>query len=372
MFTGIQSGHLILRAAKAVAVCSLVVGLACNVEALPGEPNPNDDPELQCSLPTSAIFDGGPGPDGIPALEYPEIAGGSSAEFVVRADDRVLGLEVNGVARAYPLRILWWHELINDTLGGQDVLVSYCPLTGSGLVFDPDVNGRIRNFGVSGLIYENNLMMFDRETRSLWNQLLLGSQCGPERGAELSRLPVVETTWEAWRHLHPTSTIVTFNTGYERDYATYPYGNYDRPTNAMTLFPSSPWDRSHPAKELVLGVHVGAVSAAYPFGVLEALGSAVALNDTLGGRPILVTYDAAHRTARAFDRRVDDTPLTLHVMDTSRVTFRDEETGSVWDNRGMAIAGPLAGAELEPLSDAYTLFWFSWSVFHPNTRLPDL
>jgi hypothetical protein len=371
MSNHLQSGHATRWVIRTAAFCGLALNLAC-VDVESSEPDPKNPPDLQCSLPTSAIFDGGPGPDGIPALEYPEIAGGPAAEFVIRADDRVLGLEINGAARAYPLRIMWWHELVNDTLGGEDVLVSYCPLTGSGLAFDPEVNGQIRNFGVSGLLYENNLMMFDRDTRSLWNQLLLGSQCGPERGAELTRLPIVETTWGAWRSLHPQTTIVTLNTGYSRDYDRYPYGTYDQPNNATTFFPSSTWDRSRPPKELVLGVHEGAASAAYPLEALASLGSAVAHNDTVGGRPILVTYVGAHRTMRGFDRTVNGQPFTFVVADSGGFVLRDVETGSLWDARGVAVAGPLQGAALERLADAYTLFWFSWSVFHPSTRLPDL
>ncbi len=372
MHIGIQSDQHTRGAAWAAVALGLVLTMGCSVDAEPGEPGPANPPNLQCSIPTSAIFDGGPGPDGIPALEYPEIAGGPAAEFVVRDDDRVLGLEVNGTARAYPLRILWWHELVNDTLGGEYVLVSYCPLTGSGLAFDPNVNGRIKDFGVSGLLYENNLMMFDRETRSLWSQLLLGSQCGEERGAELVRLPIVETTWGAWRGLHPQTTIVTLNTGYPRDYDRYPYGTYDQPDNPTTLFPSSEWDPSRPPKELVLGIHDGDASVAYPIGLLAGLGRAVAHNDTVAGLPVLVTYIDASRTMRAFDRRVDGQPATFAVADSGAFTLRDTETGSLWDARGVAVAGPLTGARLEPLADAYTLFWFSWSVFYPTTRLPDL
>ena len=150
-----------------------------------------------CDLFSNLVFDGGVGRDGIPALTTPDI-GTEDDEALLRDVDRILGVAINGTARAYPFFVLWWHEIVNDTLGGEPVLVTYCPLTGSGLAFDPRHDGRALNFGVSGLLFENNLMMFDRETESLWPQLLLGAGCGPERGAELRRVPVVETTWGEW------------------------------------------------------------------------------------------------------------------------------------------------------------------------------
>jgi hypothetical protein len=333
----------------------------------PSEP----PPRLECTIPQSDFYDGGPGPDGIPALDFPEVARDEAAWQALQDTDRVLGITVDGEARAYPLAILWWHEMVNDTLGGRNILVSYCPLTGSGLAFDPIFDGELKIFGVSGLLYENNLIMFDRQTRSLWNQLLLGSQCGPDRGKALPRIPIIETTWSHWRALHPNTTVVTRNTGWERNYDEYPYGDYDREANDRTLFPSSPWDESRPPKELVLGVHDDGDAAAYPFGMLAEAGPAAAINDQVGTRPIFVTYVDLHRTARAFDRRVNGTTLTFSLSGSGGLLFEDAETGSRWNARGEATAGPLAGERLEPVADAYTLFWFAWSVFHPETRLPN-
>ena len=320
-----------------------------------------------CSIPTSRIFDGGPGRDGIPALNLPEVVPAGAASFF-RDEDRVLGLELNGAARAYPLLVLWWHEVVNDTLGGEPVLLSYCPLTGSGIAFDPVLDGETRNFGVSGLLFENNLIMFDRQTESLWNQLLLGAQCGPDRGRARERLPLVETTWGQWRSLHPNTTVVDTSTGFDRSYGTYPYGTYDQPDNPVTLFPSSTWSDARPPKELVLGIHEGDSAVAYPFGVLAGFGAAVALNDSIAGRPILVTYLDGTRTARAFDRTLGDTVLTFRLVGNGP-QLQDAETGSTWNALGEAIAGPLAGRRLSPLVDAYTLFWFAWSVYYPDSRL---
>ena len=324
--------------------------------------------DLDCSIPQDQLVDGGPGRDAIPAIDLPELVDAADAGFMLDSD-RVLGVEINGVARAYPLFVMWWHEIANDTVGDAIVVVSYCPLTGSGLAFDAFADGDFRVFGVSGLLFENNLIMFDRQTGSLWNQLLMGSQCGPDAGKVLTRLSIVETTWKQWRAAHPGTTVLTTDTGYDRPYGAYPYGNYNQPNNGETLFPSSDYSKERPPKELVLGVRENSATVAYPFGILGEEGQAVAVNDQIGGRPILVTYLDSEKTARAFDRRVGDQTLTFTVTDSATLTLTDEETRSTWDWRGIAIEGSFRGERLTPLPDAWTLFWFSWSVYYPDTRI---
>jgi hypothetical protein len=330
---------------------------------------PEVSPTFTCLISSDEIFDAGVGRDGIPALDFPESVAAPAASGFMHDTMRVIGVEVNGEARAYPLFLFWWHEIVNDTLGGQQVLVSYCPLTGSGLAFDPAFDGKARIFGVSGLLFENNLVMFDRETESLWVQMLMGAQCGPERGAPLFRIPVVETTWGHWKALHPATAVITDQTGFDRPYGAYPFGGYDEPDNDVTLLPSSPWNRKRPPKELTLGVKVGLAAAAYPFGVLEELGPVAAVNDQVGPQPILVTWVGAARTARAFARRVGGRALSFDVAEASILTFRDRETGSTWDAGGEAVSGPLRGERLKPLEDAWTLFWFAWSVYYPGTHI---
>ncbi len=323
---------------------------------------------LQCNIDTDRFFDGGPGRDGIPSLSHPTILTAADATFM---DDtmRVIGVEIDGEARAYPLFILWWHEIINDTLANRPILVSYCPLTGSGLGFHASVAGLSRRFGVSGLLFENNLVMFDRETESLWIQLLMGSQCGTSRGEMLDRIPVFETTWEHWRMLHPQTTVVSEETGFSRNYGAYPYEDYDDIGNPVLFFPSSPFSTARPTKEPILGIREAGGAAAYPSGILADLGDAVAINDEVAARPVLVTYVREYNAARAFDRRVDGQTLNFAVTGSTSFTLTDAETGSTWNQLGIATDGPLAGNQLQPLADAWTIFWFSWSVFYPETRL---
>ncbi len=328
--------------------------------------------DLDCSIPSSQLYSGQV-PDGIPALTFPRLLSAVDAPRAYNDDDRVLGVVINGTARAYPLVILWWHEIVNDTLGGEPVLVTYCPLTGSGLAFDPRIRGRVRNFGVSGLLYENNLVMFDRlsggGTESLWTQLLMGAQCGTEKGAALTRVSVVETTWARWRQLYPETTVLSKATGHTRNYGAYPYGNYDAPDNPERLFPGSPWNPARPPKELVLGVLTNSAAAAYPFGILDTASASVAINDTLGGKPILVSFHHPSRTARAYLRELEGQVLEFDLSDPENLTLRDRQTGSTWNELGAATAGPLVGKRLTPVTDAWTMFWFAWSIFHPETRI---
>ena len=324
-----------------------------------------------CNVPTDLIFDGGPGRDGIPALTNPEVLSANAADFL-SPGRRVLGLVVNGEPRAYPLIVMWWHEMVNDTLGGEPVLVTYCPLTGSGVAFDPVVDGQLRNFGVSGLLFENNLIMFDRETESLWTQLGMFSMCGEEVGTVLDRLPVIETTWGYWKKLYPNTTIVSTNTGFDRAYGEYPYGNYDVPFNPVTLFPSSPYSDARPPKEPILGLMEGEAFKAFPFFALRdgiGGGDGGVVNDSVAGLPVVVTYVIDDLTAIAFDRRVGDQTLTFAVADTAAMTLTDAETGSTWDALGNAIGGPLMGEQLRQLTDAHQVFWFAWSVFRRSTAL---
>ncbi len=370
---GISSCDMIqIHKIIAAAVLSSTVLTACGGDNPTGNDSGDTNNSVACDLFSNFVFDGGPGRDGIPALTNPDVAPDSSpdASFLT-PDSRVIGVVQNGAARAYPMAVMWWHEIANDTLGGEPILVTYCPLTGSGLAFDPRVGGTTLNFGVSGLLFENNLMMFDRATESLWPQLLYSARCGTSKGAVLNRIPVVETTWGAWLALHPNSTVVTRNTGFVRQYGLYPYGDYDVPTNGRLLFPSSPFSSLRPPKELMLGVTLNSESAAYPFGALSTKGSGsiAVVGDTVGGRPIVVTFDKASQTARAFDARVGTQTLSFVVSASDSTMIEDTGSSSKWTAAGLAVSGPMSGTQLSLIADSYTVFWFAWSIFHPETDL---
>lgn len=306
----------------------------------------------------------------IPELDRPELAG-TSASFM-HDTDRVMGIEIDGEARAYPFGILWWHEVVNDTLGGQPILVSYCPLTGSGVVFDARVGGERREFIVSGLLFNTNLVMLDRQTESLWNQMLLSSQCGMDRGTILARHSVVETTWEDWKNRHPNTTVLTPNTGFvNRPYFQYPYGDYADPDNDFVDFlpPSTTWSRELKTKELVLGVFDGSDAVAFSLERLAAAGVSQVVNDQVGSTPFVVAARSQWNTAQAFDRRVNGETLTFTLTNPGPFIMTDDQTGSVWDIHGVAISGPMMGQKLTLVADSYTAFWFAWSLYYPSIRV---
>jgi hypothetical protein len=354
---------------------SVPVGLLCALLF-----QPSDRSFAQCTVSRDFLVSGGPGKDGIPALTSPRVVTAEEGDAFMRPDYLVLGVVMNGEARAYPHNILWWHEIINDVLGGTPMVVTYCPLTGSGIVFDPMVDGQHLNFGTSGLLFDNNLVMFDRATDSLWSQMKTEAVCGDLMRTRLAFYPVVQSTWEAWKGLHPETTIVSFDTGFSRGYHDYPYGNYDQTYYTKILFPHSFVDPRLPEKALVLGIlHPVYRSAAraYPHATLATLGDRVAVNDDYLGQPLLIVFDAVAQMAIPFDRRVEHPALgdagqalTFDVVDEGVFPFEleDRETGSLWSLTGLALEGPLAGAQLE-LVTAYSAMWFAWGSFHTGSDI---
>ncbi len=329
-----------------------------------------EPPNLDCSIPTTEIFSAA-SRDAIPAITLPEVVG-ANASFM-EPDDRVLGVVVNGEARAYPFGILWWHEVVNDTLGGENILVTYCPLTGSGLAFDPLVGGQLRNFAVSGLLWQTNLIMIDLENESLWNQMLLGSQCGIDRGTAFNRFPIVETDWATWIQDYPGTTVMTPNTGVQgqRPYFSYPYFDYAEPSNDFVdfLVPGTTWSRELKTKELVLGVFDGSTATAYPLEAFAAQGNAVVVNDVVSSTPIVVTYRSEGNVAIAFERVVNDQTLTFDVTNEAPFRMVDTETSTAWNSRGEGVAGTLSGQQLAPVEDAFVAFWFAWSLYYPSIEV---
>jgi uncharacterized protein DUF3179 len=220
---------------------------------------------------------GGPPKNGIPALDHPAFVSASEADRSLKAQDMILGIELSGVAKAYPVRILNWHEVVNDDVGEQPVLISWCPLCGSGLVYDPQANGRRHTFGVSGLLYQQNLLLFDHDTESLWSQLRGGAVAGPLAGTSLRLLSVTMTTWRSWKAEHPQTLVLSFQTGYKRDYARDPYSDWllDR--------------------HMALVISMNGETKIYPFSELKKAGPT--LQDDLTGLMFTILFDAKQQSA---------------------------------------------------------------------------
>jgi hypothetical protein len=333
-----------------------------------GESNTGDNTnETECSISTDVLVSGGVSKDGIPALTNP-LTIPAAAETYLSDESRVIGLLIDGQPLAIPHNILWWHEIVNLDAAGEPLAVTYCPLTGSSLAFDrTNIGGR--EFGVSGLLFQNNLTMYDRggTDESLWPQMNRAAGCGSLDGTTLTMAPVVEMSWAGWRSLHPTTEVLSNQTGFNRNYtaAGYPYGDYESLNNARLLF-AMPIDDRRPPKERVLGVPAGDGGAAYPFGLLDDGSVMRAIADTVGGEPIVVFWDLARRAAMAYRPTLGGAPLSFEVREGRIV---DTMTQSAWEVDGRAVEGPRAGERLEPVAEAYVAFWFAWATFQPETRI---
>ena len=320
-----------------------------------------------CTIPAEQIINGGPGKDGIPALTTPDAVTAFDGDSFLTGSDLVVGVAINGEAHAYPHNVFWWHEVVNDILGGKAIVVSFCLLTGSAMVHDPVIGGSSQNFGVSGLLFDNNLIMFDRATDSLWSQMQVSSICGDFAETRPKLLPVVQSTWKAWKELQPETTVVSFNTGFDRNYNRYPYGNYDQLDDTELLFPHTFIDPRLRMKELVLGIVKGGVARAYPY---EGLGQRAAVNDEVNGEPVLVVFDKDSQMALPFGRTVDGEVLRFEVSPANGFPFelRDVGTGTLWNLSGLAVEGPLAGSRLQPIA-TFSPMWFAWASFHRGTEV---
>lgn len=276
----------------------------------------------KCLVPCDEIVMGCPTKDCIPALSRggeAEMVAAESDEAAYLSDDAVvLGVAMDGEARAYPHNILWWHEIYNDQIGQTDYSVTFCPLTGSGIVFRGQLDGKSTDFGVSGRLYNSNLVMYDRGAKedTFWVQMIGQGVRGPQKGERLETMPVVETTWATWKKMHPDTLVVSSDTGHSRDYSRYPYADY-RTDDSDTHRPTNPdYKDTYRAKDRVLGLVGDSTSRAYAFPELQKKGDRVVVNDRFEGEPIVVAFEAFEGrerlgTAIPFSATVDGRELTF-------------------------------------------------------------
>jgi len=270
-------------------------------------------------IPVNDIKKGGPPRDGIPSLDDPEFVAADDATYL-KDKDRVLGLSINGIAHAYPIRILNYHEIVNDVIGGAAVVVTYCPLCGSGTAFEAAIDGRSYEFGVSGLLYNSDVLMYDRETGSLWSQLMVQAVTGPMQGTRLQQLPLSNTSWQEWVQRHPETRVLSNKTGYSRNYRVDPYPNYGR--SGKLYFPVTHSSKRYRRKDIVMGLEIDGQFKAYPLRELKKGENRFA--DKFAGEEFSVEFDAKHQTARIVKADGPEIPTTM-------------------------------------------AFWFAWYAFHPET-----
>ncbi len=332
-------------------------------------PPPVIDPNL--------IVSGGPPPDGIPSIDVPQFVSPADADFITSDEEPVIAIEVNGDARAYPVQILTWHELVNDVVGDVPVAIAYCPLCNSAVAFERDFGKRTLTFGTSGSLYQSALVMYDRQTESLWAHFTGQGVVGHFAGAELVHVPVQTVSFGAWREANPDGKVLSTDTGFQRSYGSNPYVGYDQEdTGPIGSFFNGEVDPRLLAKARIVGVDDDSGSVAVR---LDDLREAGALPVTEAGRNLVVFHQAGLVSALdtgaiAEGKEVGQTGVFVAESDGQSLTFsqnddgsfQDDQTGSTWNIFGTATAGDLEGNQLEAVPHLDT-FWFAWATYQPDT-----
>jgi hypothetical protein len=320
--------------------------------------------EEKSIVPIDQIVSGGPPPDGIPSIDNPKFISVQEASKFLKDSELVLGININGDIRAYPLQILVWHEIVNDKVGGViPVAVTYCPLCFTNQVFNRTIDGGqdIVEFGTSGKLYNSNLVMYDRTSKSLWSQALAEGIVGKYAGTKLERVPFDIAHWKQWKQLYPDSKVLSRDTGSNRPYGADPYGDYY--TNSDVLFPVSNKDDRLGLKEIVVGFENKGQYKAYK---LQEIEHKKVINDQINGKAIAL-FSLYPFMVRAYDPIAQGQTLEFNYNPKSK-NFLDKQTGSEWNFEGKAIGGQMKGKQLIrlPFDEG---FWFEWVAFHPGTTL---
>ena len=328
------------------------------------------------SVQYSEIFSGGVPRDGIPPIDDPKFVSVVEADGWLEEKEPVIALELNGDARAYPLQILTWHEIVNDTVGGIPVAATFCPLCNSAIVFDRRLDGVLYDFGVSGNLRNSDLIMWDRQTQSWWQQLTGEAIVGQLTGQRLAILPATIVAWQDFKDTYPEAQVLSRDTGHSRNYGSNPYVGYDEVGQSPFLFFGKTDERLLPT-ERVAALTVEDEAIAFPFSFLEA---ERVVNYSASGQDLVVFFRPGVRSALdgfriADSREVGSTGIFLQDLEGQTLAFSkdsdgflDQETGSRWNIFGQALSGPLAGSQLTPVVHA-NHFWFAWAAFRPDTKV---
>lgn len=271
-------------------------------------------------IPEDLIKHGGPPRDGIPSIDEPKFL--SIKDAKIKPDARVMGVVRNGIAKAYPILVMNWHEIVNDQFGDEPIAITYCPLCGTGMAFESTVDGKVLKFGVSGLLFNSDVLLYDRQTESLWSQLMVQSVAGPMKSRLLTPVVVAHTSFKDWQARHPNTLVLSSQTGHGRDYQRNPYAGYEDSKSIMFQVRHSS-ERFHP-KELVMGAIRQGKQKAWPFSEMRKAGATI--KDTLDGKPVTIEFDDENQTARLIGEDGKEMPTVLS-------------------------------------------FWFAWYAFHPETEV---
>lgn len=328
------------------------------------------------SVPYSEILSGGPPKDGILPIDAPQFIPVTEADEWLADREPVVFVQVNDEAKAYPIQILMWHEIVNDTVGGEPLMVSFCPLCNTAIAFKRTFDGTVLDFGTTGRLRYSNLIMYDRQTETWWQQATGDAIAGEHTGAQLEFYPASMISWVDFKSQHPNGFVLSRETGYSRNYGANPYFGYDDINQTPFLYDGTTPDQLPPMAR-VLTVELESTAVAYPYDILREVN---VINDIVSSEEIVIIW--AQGTASALDanvipdgRDVGATVAYSRVLDDQVLDFEfrdgkifDIQTGSEWNILGLAIAGELQGKQLAPVV-SINHFWFSWAAFKPETKV---
>jgi hypothetical protein len=311
------------------------------------------------------VRSGGPPKDGIPPIDEPKYVTVQEADENLRDDDVVFILESSDPVKIYPQYILVYHEIVNEELDGEAISITYCPLTGSVIVYKGEIQTMETTFGTSGKLLNSNLVMYDRATDSYWPQILGVAINGPSKGEDLETTSIIWTRWSLAKALYPNAMVLNENTGFLRNYGNDPYGSYSDGDSyyqaGSPFFPVMNTDNRLPPKEVVIGIKTGDTLLAV---TKSSVVDAGILNLELGGNPFVAIYDESLDVVRVYSGQINGEILGFSYLNGEIL----DDSGSFWTVKGQASEGPLKGESLAPVNH-FDVMWFAWSAFYPETEL---
>ncbi len=332
----------------------------------------------KATVPMREIVSGGPEKDGIPALDDPQFVPVERADRWLDDREPVAVVRIGRETAVYPLQILIWHEIVNDEVGGTPVSVTFCPLCNTTLAFDRRFDGRVLDFGTTGRLRHSDLVMYDRQTETWWQQATGEGIVGEYAGRRLTPLPATVTSWREVKRDSPEARVLSRDTGFRRDYGRNPYRDYDRRSAPFSWAFKADRDDRLPLMERVVTLIEDDEVVAVPFSLLEER-RVIPLN--VNGEPRVVFWLPGTASAledqeiargreigssAVYDATVDGRTLTFESRRDGR--FRDRETSTLWSFSGKGLEGPLKGRQLREVVHG-NHFWFAWVVFQPETRV---
>ncbi len=326
-----------------------------NTQDTPQSPDSNEveNTSTDWSIPVAEVLDGGPGRDGIPALENPVMVTADNSS-ILGDNDLVIGYKNGNDIRAYQHIILDWHEIVNDDIGDVSLAITYCPLTGTGIGWNRVVDGNRTTFGVSGLLYQTNLIPFDRATRSNWSQLLSESVNGSLSGNKADVITLVETDWKTWKTMFPDTKLMSLDTGFARTYGVYPYVDY-KTNNNFFLFPT-PKDSRLPLKERVHAIIDDSDAKVYRFSDFD---STNIILDSFKGKNYLIVGSSTFMASFELDVSQSTTQFSYVYNENSEAVFQDNQ-GTQYNLFGEAVTG----SGTLKTSTSFMGYWFSIPAFY--------